>query len=163
MKALLIGIALIGSFVVAQASGLRAELEAWNKAVHKMMMKKDVAGLEKTMKTGVTADFVYIENGQKQNFSQMMENMKMGIGMMTKITKADSKILSLKESGNKATCQVQHMMEGTMVGPDKKSHTNSFIGTAEESYVKVNGKWKMAKMNWKAQKMLIDGKPATGM
>jgi len=128
-----------------------------------MMMKKDVNGLEKAMKAGVTSNFVYIENGQKQTFAEMMTNMKMGIGMMKKITVAKTKILSVKETGNKAVAMEEHTMVGTMVGPDKKTHTSGFTGVAEETYVKEGGKWKMAKMVWKSQKMTMDGKPSTGM
>jgi hypothetical protein len=159
MKVLSVAVALIGILAFAQADEVRSQIEASNKAISSMMLKKDLPGLEKAMKAGLTKNFVYIENGKSQNFTQMFENMKMGISSMKKITVASTKILSLKQKGNVVTCSMSHTMGGTMDGPDKKEHTSVFSGVADETYVKEGGKWKMSKMVWKSTKMTMDGKP----
>lgn len=127
------------------------------------MKKKDFATLSKQMKAGTTSDFKYTEEGKTQTFDQMMQNMKMGLGMMNKLTVCSTKLLTLKEKGDKAVATNQHMMVGTMTAPDKKTHTMSFSGVSENTYVKQGGKWKMASMTWKSMKQTMDGKPIPGM
>jgi hypothetical protein len=163
MKALTLGIALLGVICFAQADDAKAQIEAGNKVIHQAMMKKDLVALEKAFRASCTKDFVYMENGQKQNFETMLNNMKMGISSMKKITKAGSKILTLKVKGNTAVGTTEHTMEGIMPpGDDKKEHKMGFGGVAEETYVKKGGKWMMSKMVWKSQKMTMDGKPMPG-
>lgn len=155
---------LILSVTVASvfAGDLRSELNAANKAIHQAMMKKDFAAMEKLMRAHVTKDFTYEEKGmpgKPQNFDQMIGNMKMGMSGLKKVTSATTKIISVKEMGSKATVVADHAMAGTMAGPDKKDHTMLHAGNVIESYVKINGKWKMSKMVWTTTKMLMDGKP----
>lgn len=143
----------------AQAQSLRSTIESSGAKVGAAMKKKDFNALNKAVKSMVTPDFVYIENGQKQNVDTMLANMKMGIGVMQKVTVASAKILTLTEKGNSAKSKAQHTIGGQMPGPDGKPHTMMIVGTVEETYVKKNGKWLMSKMNWLSQKMTMDGKP----
>lgn len=80
MKALHIGIALIGLTALTQAKDLRSDINAMSKTITHAMEKKDFKTLEKAMKSGLTPDFAYVEAGQKQSFSEMFENMKAGLG-----------------------------------------------------------------------------------
>ncbi|AIE87919.1 nuclear transport factor 2 family protein [Fimbriimonas ginsengisoli] len=159
-------VALVASFVAvlstANAQSLRAQSEAMNKKIHAAMMKKDFAALGKIIKAGTTKDFVYMETGMKgpgQNFDQMMANMKMGFNTFQKITTVNSKIVSLKEKGNKAAGTTEHVMGGIMIGPDKKPHKVMMLGKSQDSFVKVGTQWKMSKMVWTNGKMTMDGKP----
>lgn len=158
-KPIALTIALVALIATAFAGNLRSEIEGWNKKVTTAMMKKDLAGLEKIMKAGVTADFKHVENGQAINFTQMWERMKMGLGSMKKLTKATTKIISFTEKGNKAVAKVEHLMEGMMMMEDKKEHIMGFGGIAEHTYVKQGNTWKMSRMEWKSQKSTMDGKP----
>ncbi len=162
MKALHIGIALLGLTALTQAKDLRSDINKMSNTITHAMEKKDMKTLEKTMKAGLTPDFAYVEAGQKQSFSEMFENMKAGIGQMKKL-KAATKITSLKQTGNTATCLMSHSMTGFTSGPDKKDHTMAFSGISEDKYVKVGGKWLMSQMSWKSQKGTMDGKPMAGM
>lgn len=159
MKALALTMLALGAFVVAQASGLRASIEASNKKIQTAMMKKDFATLDKIFKAGMTKDFRYVENGKTEAYDVMMQGIKMGFGQMQKITTVKTKIMTLNEKGNGGTCTSEHTMAGTMVGEDKKKHSMSFTGASVETYVKVGKDWKMSKMEWKATKMTMDGKP----
>lgn len=158
-KSITFAIVLVALVATAFAGNLRSEIESWNKQVTNAMMKKDMAGLEKIMKAGVTANFKHIENGQTLNFKQMWERMKMGFGSMKKLTKASTKIIAFSEKGNTAVAKVEHAMEGVMMMEDKKEHTMGFSGVAEHTYVKQGKTWKMSKMEWKSQKNTMDGKP----
>jgi hypothetical protein len=122
------------------------------------MLKKDFSGFATIMKGAITKDFKYIEAGQTMTFDQMLSNMKMGMSQYKKITKSQTKVFAVQVQGNKATATVWHMMEGTMMGPDKKKHTVSYSGNAIESYVKVGKMWKMTTMDWRDTKSLMDGK-----
>jgi ketosteroid isomerase-like protein len=147
------------AFASAQAQSLRASITTTNTQVANAMKKKDFAALNKAIKGTVTPNFVYVENGQKQNVDQMLANMKMGIGMMKKVTVAQAKVLSLKEKGNTGVAKAQHTIGGLIPGPDGKTQTMVVTGTVEETYVKQGGKWKMSKMHWLSQKMTMNGKP----
>lgn len=163
MKALALGIAIIGLFAVAVADDARAQIEASNKVIGKAMMKKDFPTLEKALKEGCTSDFKYVEGKTTQTLPTMIANMKTGLGMLTKVTKAKAEIVTLKVKGNTATGTIKHMMAGTTTGPDKKTHTMTFEGTSSNVYVNKGGKWKLSKMTFLSQKMTQDGKPMTGM
>ncbi|MFI5385668.1 MAG: nuclear transport factor 2 family protein [Fimbriimonadales bacterium] len=163
MKALTIAIVLIGALTVAHAANLRAEIEASGKKIAAAMKKRDFATLSKEMKAGTTADFKYVEGGQSETLDQMLEHMKDGLGMMTKITTCSVKLLTLKEKGNTAVGTMRHTMAGTMKGDGKKTHSMTYTGVSEDTYVKQDGKWKMSSMTWKSQKQTIDGKPVPGM
>jgi hypothetical protein len=158
MKAKLLGMMVIGLAVCAHAS-LKSDMDSMNTAVQKALMKKDIAGFKKAVKAGSTSDFKYIERGKTMDLDTMCEMMKQGLGSLTKVTEASTKIKDLKEKGNTATCTAIHTMKGTMMGPDKKSHKMVMIGTSKDTYKKVNGKWKMSIMEWTADKMTMDGKP----
>lgn len=143
----------------AHAQSLRSTIDAGNAKVASAMKKKDFVALNKAIKGIVTPDFVYVEAGRKQNVDTMLANMKMGIGSMGKVTVASAKVLALKEKGSTASAKTQHTIGGTMPGPDGKPHEMTIVGSVEETYVKKGGKWKMSKMVWLSQKMLMDGKP----
>jgi hypothetical protein len=85
--------------------------------------------------------------------------MTMMLAGMQKVTRAEAKLLSLKEKGNAATAVSRHTMEGVMAGPDSKTMTTTFVGKSTDTYVKQGGKWKISKMVWTPEKMLVDGKP----
>jgi hypothetical protein len=163
MKAFTIAIALLASYAVALADGLRTQVNASMKTITAAMKKKDFATLSKQMKAGSTADFKYVEDGRTQTLDEMLEGMKMGLGMMQKLTACNVKLLKLQEHGKTAVGSMEHNMVGTMMGQDKKTHTMSFTGVSEHTYVNVGGKWKMSSMTWKSQKQTMDGKPVTGM
>lgn len=159
MKALtsiVIGVCLAAG---VQAGGLRSEIETMNAKVAKLMKAKDMDGFSKLLKPKVTSDFKHVESGRSMGFDQMVTEMKQGFKMMEKITEVSTKIISLKETGNTATCKGQHVMKAVMKGTDKVPHTMSFVGVSTDVYKKVNGVWKMASMTWSDQKMLMDGKP----
>lgn len=159
MKKLSIGLALMALALGAFAGDLKSEIEAVNKKVHAAFMKKDVKAFEAALKDRVTADFKHVENGVSQDFKTMCEQMKQGFAMAKKVIGSDTKVLSVKESGNSATATVVHKMTMIMTGPDKKDHKYEFSGTSTDQYKKIGGKWKMASMTWKEQKLLMDGKP----
>jgi hypothetical protein len=156
MKIFTIVVLFAAASCFAQAD-LRSDINHLNQKVVREMRTHDMTGLDQTMREGVTSNFVYIENGQRENADQMIANMKTGVGMM-KISRAEATIVSLKRSGNSATCVMRHSMSGTSKGPDKKLHTMLFSGISEDTYVKVGGKWKMSKMDWKNQTVKMDGK-----
>jgi hypothetical protein len=162
MKALALTLLFSCCIVAANAADtLKARIETSNKPIHQAMLKKDFPTLEKLFKATCTADFKYVDNAKSppQNLTQMIQNMKMGISSMKKMTKVDSKVISCTEKGSTGMSKSMHLMEGTVAGPDKKDHKMTFSGIASESYVKVKGKWMMSRMSWDSQKMSMDGKP----
>lgn len=152
---------LLAAIGAAHAQSLKSQIESHHKKIGAAMMKKDTEEVGKLFKSGFTKDFKYFETAKSQphGADQMINSMKMGLGAMKKMKAANSKILSLKENGNKATVSTQHTMVGTMDMGDNKEHVMSFTGVSDDVYVKVNGKWLMSKMTWKSQKMTMDGKP----
>lgn len=159
MKLFSASLACLAVVCCASAAGVKQELEQVNKQITTAMMKKDMVTLEKVMKAHLTSDFVYEEAGQKMDFKTMFSQMKMGLSQMKTLTKVESKIISVKESGNNATAKVSHLQEGTMMMPDKKTHKMVFKGVSADTLRKEGGKWKMAKMTWEKSEMLMDGKP----
>ncbi len=163
MKGFAVVISLSAVFCSATAQSLRSQIDAANKTSGRLMMAKDLKGLTRHWKAGMTPDFKYVEAGRTQSFDQMAAGMAMGLGQMKKLTKAESKTLTLKEAGNTATATTRHTMVGMMTGEDKKTHTMTFTGVSADTYVKKGGKWKMSKMSWIKQSSLMDGKPMGGM
>jgi hypothetical protein len=143
----------------AQADGLRTQIETSNKKIHAAMLKKDMDAFAKAMKPDVTPDFKYMEDGRSMGFDQMVGLMKQSFTGFQKVTKAETKILSLKQTKTSATSVSDHAMAGIMPGPDGKPHTMTFTGTSTETYVKKGGKWLLSIMSWGKSKMLLDGKP----
>ena len=159
MKGIAIAISLFAVIASANAQSLRSQIEAADKTIHKCFIAKDVKGFATFLKGEVTSNFQYVEAGKAMNFDQMVKGMDQGLAGFSKITKADSKIVTLVEKGNTASATIHHTMEGTMVGQDKKTHKMTFTGLSTDNYVKQAGKWKMSKMTWGKQTMLLDGKP----
>ena len=146
------------SLAAVSSADLKSELKEMNARVGNAMVKGDMKNLEAMMKAGVTKDFTYTESGQTMNFSQMMEMMKQSMGAM-KTTSAHTDIVTVKEKGNMGVATQKRTMTGTMTGPDKKSHKMSFNGTTTDTFVKVGKEWKMSKMVWGKNTMMMDGKP----
>ena len=163
MKGFAIVVSLTAALCSANAQSLRSQIDTSSKAVRKYMMAKDVKGFTKYMRGGVTSDFMYEEDGRTMNFDKMCAGMSMGLGQMKKLTRADAKIVTLHQNGNTATATTMHVMEGIVVGADKKTHKMSFSGTSTDSYVKRGQKWKMSKMAWGQQSVMYDGKPMNAM
>ena len=146
------------SLVAISSADLRSDIKQMNAVVGNAMVKGDMKMLSKVIKAGVTNDFTYVEQGKTMTCDQMLETMKAGFSQM-KTTSAKTEIVSLKEKGNSGMATEKHMMTGTMTGPDKKTHKMSYVGTSTETYVKVGKEWKMSKMVWGMEKMMMDGKP----
>lgn len=149
----------IAATLTSALADLKSDINTYNKAFSAAMIKRDFATLEKMMKSGMTSDFVYEEAGKKQDAKTMLASMKMGLGMLKSVDSASSKVISVKESGNKATVVTERSMKGTMAGEGSKVHKMVHVGVTTDTMVKVNGKWKMAKMIWKTKTATLDGKP----
>src|SRR5579862_6172391 len=102
MKARFLVFALMGLSALALAdSSLKSQMEAMNKPITAAMLKRDVNAFRNVVKGGVTSDFKYSEPGGKpMNFDAMIGGMKAGFAMYSKITKASSEIVTVKEKGN---------------------------------------------------------------
>lgn len=159
MKAITVSLTLVGLVAFASADSLKEQINASGVKIGNAMKKKDMKAFEKIVKAGVTSDFKYIENGQSMTFDQMFQMMKSSFTMMDKVTTAENKILSLKESGKSATAKVRHTMAGTMKLQDNKVHKFTMTGVSHDTYKKVGKEWKMSIMDWKESKMTMDGKP----
>jgi len=138
---------------------LRSELTAAREKVQKAVRAKDIKGAEAAYKECVTPDFKYVQGKETQDFKTFIGNFTASIVMTEKVTASTTRILSLKENGNKATGKIEHTMKGTMKSSDKKIHTMDWTGVFTEEYRKVGGKWKTATMTAGPQKFLMDGKP----
>ena len=159
MKARSLIFVLLAAAAMANAQSLKSAIHKVDGPVCRAMMKKDIKGFEKIVKPAVTPDFKYSEGGPAMGFDEMIAGMKQGFAMYSKITKAQTKLVSVKENGSMGSSVEKHTMVGMMMGPDKKSHKVVFAGTSNSTYKKVNGKWLMATMNMKTDKMTMDGKP----
>ena len=108
----------------------------------------------------MTPDFQYIDDGTKpQSFDGMIAGMRQGLSVYQKITRVVTAFVSVKENGKAGSAVERHILEGFVFGPDKKSHKLMFIGTSIETFRKIKGKWMMASMSMKTDKMTMDGKP----
>jgi hypothetical protein len=157
LSAVVFGLAL--SAIAGPQDEFRNQMNALSKKYEKAMLKKDLKTFEKLLNASTTKDFKHIENGKSMDRAEMVKMMKSSIAQFQKVTKFKSKFMSVQLTGNKANCTVFNIMEGTMVGPDKKKHTMSFSGNTEEKFEKVGGKWLMKSMEWKTMESRMDGKP----
>lgn len=158
MKAHIFAIGLVALSATAGAS-LKSEIEAINKPIKAAFMARDVDGFKKVIQPHMTPDFKYTEGDRTMNFDQMIEGIKQGFSMYSKMTHVSMAVLSVKEHGDKGTAVERQAMNGVVKGPDKKDHKTSYVGLSTETYRKVNGEWKMASMSIKMEKMTMDGKP----
>lgn len=146
------------SLVAISSADLKSEINSMNSKIHAAMVKGDMKACGAIMKAGTTKDFKYIEGGKTMTFDQMFAQMKGSMAAM-KLTKATTSVISVKEKGSMGTSVEKHTMEGTMTGPDKKSHKMSFSGVSTNTYTKVGKTWMLKVMNWGKSTMLMDGKP----
>jgi ketosteroid isomerase-like protein len=137
----------------------RSEIKASFQKVEKAAMAKDIKGAEAAYKESVTSDFKYVQDGKTQDFKTFLANFTASIAMTDKVISHSTRIISLKESGNKAFGEIERKMTGTMKADGKKTQTFDWIGVFTEEYRKVRGKWKTATMTAGKQKFLVDGKP----
>lgn len=137
---------------------LRSEIEASRRKLDKAVIAKDVKGAEAAYKESVTSDFKYVHAGKPQDFKTFVKEFTASIVMTDKVTSSSTRIVSLKENGNKASGEIEMKMTGTMRTADKKSHTVDWTGSFIEEFRKVGGKWKMSTMTEGKQKFLMDGK-----
>jgi hypothetical protein len=140
---------------------VRSEINASLQKVEKAAMARDIKGAEAAYKESVTSDFKYVQAGKTQDFKTFLGNFTASIAMTDKVTSHSTRIISLKQSGNKATGEIERKMTGIMKTPDKKSHSIDWTGAFTEEYRKVGGKWKTATMTAGKQKFLMDGKPVS--
>ena len=160
MKSPILLIFAFGVVATAAASeSLRSTIESANKKIVANMLKRDFAGLEKVMKSSMTPDFKYIEEGRTMSFQDMFSMLKQGMGQYTKMVETKSILLTLKEKGITATSTSRHTQAGMMPGPDQKDHKMVFVGISTDTYKKVKGKWLMSSMSMKTESMTLDGKP----
>ncbi len=161
MKTAFVALTLVVLPAVSFGEGsLRAQMEALNKPINSALMHRDMKAFEHAVKGCMTPDFKYIDDGSKpMSMSRMVAGMKMGLAGYQKITKVETKVISVKEMGDSGRAVELHTMAGLMAGPDKKPHKMVYVGTATETFRKVKGKWMMASMSMKTDKMTLDGKP----
>lgn len=159
MKKISVLLSLIAVVGLAHAD-LRSDIIAANKRLEKAAMAKDIKAAETIMKETMTSNFKYMQDGKAQDLKTFMGNYTASIAMTDKVTSHSTRIISLKETGNKATAELEKKMTGTLKMPDKKPHTMDWTGVFTEEYRKVGGKWKTAVMTAGKQKFLMDGKPA---
>jgi len=138
---------------------LRSEIMAARKKQQKAAAAKDIKGAEAAMKESMTSDFKYVQDGKTHDAKTFISEFTASIVMMEKVTSSSTRIISLKENGNKASGEIELKMTGTMKNTDKKLHTVDWTGVFTEEYRKVGGKWKTATMTAGKQKFLMDGKP----
>ena len=138
---------------------LRSDIKAARRKQEKAAMAKDTKGVEAAMKESMTPDFKYMQAGKTQDAKTFIGESTASMAMMDKVTDSSSRIISLKESGNKGSGTIELHMTGTMKTPDKKAHPIVWTGLFTEEYRKVGGKWKTATMTAGVQKFLMDGKP----
>ncbi|MCE9557311.1 MAG: nuclear transport factor 2 family protein, partial [Armatimonadetes bacterium] len=98
-------------------------------------------------------------NGKTMDFDTMVAQMKAGMGPGVKMSYSTTKILSVTEKGKTGTAKMTSSMGMSEVGPDKKTHKMTFVGTSSSTFRLEGGKWKMASMSWGKQTMTMDGKP----
>src|SRR5579862_7090119 len=110
MKRLVLGFAVFSLCTLSVADSLRSDIESMSRTMRTVMMKKDLNLFTKTVKGNISKDFKYSEGGRSMSFDKMVDGMKMSFASMSKVTAADSKILSLKEKGSSATCVMSHRM-----------------------------------------------------
>lgn len=138
---------------------LRRTITTVDAKVCKAFMKLDLAGFEKATRSVVTSDFRDIEMAKPMTYDEMLNTMKQSFGMISKMTSATMKIESVRAKGSVAKVAMVQRMRGTMVGPDKKTHKMTFTARTIDTWKKDGKSWKLAEMNWKSQKMTMDGKP----
>ena len=144
--------------VAGPEDDFRNQMNRQSKKYETAMLKKDIKACGNLLDMYTTKNFVYKENGQSMTKKQMFDQMSMSVKGFQKVTKFKSRILTAQVQGNKATCTVGNLMEGTMIGPDKKKHTMSFGGNTVETFVKEGKTWKMSIMEWKTMETKQDGK-----
>ena len=146
----------------ASADALRSQLAASDKTVSRFLLAKDVKGFKTYMKGIVTPDFKHVEEGRAIGFDAMCAEMEKGLGQMKKMNQATESAISIQEHGDTAAVTTNHYMQGVMPGPSKKPVFLGFIGTTKDTWVRQHGKWKMSRMEWVHQTMMINGKPVGG-
>src|SRR5579885_2078526 len=115
MKARVLALSIVALAALGQAQSLKSEIQAMNKPISKVMKKKDIEGFKKLVKDSVTPDFKYSEDGRSMSFDDMVAGMKQGFAMYSAITRADTKIVNVKQKGSAGTAVEKHTMEGTAI------------------------------------------------
>jgi len=153
-------LALAMSLAVSASADLRSQIESMNRTIEHAMVRKDIKAFNKVMRNWVTPDFRYVEMGRSMSYDDMVKQMGGGFAMTERVKSADSKILKIDMKGSHALVRSQHDMVSLLHGgPKEKAHVMRYHGISGDTYVRMNGKWKLAKMEWLTEKMTLDGRP----
>ena len=158
MRLVALAITLLAVSAAASAESLRATAEKMGTKASIALAHKNFKAFAAILRPYVTSDFQYTEMGKSMGFDQMIAGVKQGVGMLN-VTSAHSRILSCVEHGKTGITTTTHNIAATMIGKDKKVHPMAFSGNSKDTWVKVDGTWKMSIMAWGSQKMTMDGKP----
>lgn len=158
MKAVPLTVTVLLLAAAAPAQSLRSTINKFNAKTEAMLRKNDIDGFGKVCKAGITSDFTYTEDGKSMTFDEMLATMKQGMGGMEKVTLVTTKILSLKVRNGVGTTVEAHAIGGIMPGEGGKKMKMKMTGKSTNTYVKVDGKWKLQKMAWFDSELWIDGK-----
>lgn len=146
------------TMAIAHAS-LKSEIEALNKPIEAALMRRDVDGYRKIAKQHVTPDFIYTEGDTTMNFDQMIGRLRQSYSAYAKMTRVSIRVLSVQEHGATGTAVERQTTNGIVKTPGKKSHTDANVVVGTVTYRRVDGRWKMAAMSVKTEKVTVDGKP----
>lgn len=157
MKAILV-FSMATVSVVAHAD-LRTQTADTYKKISAAFLKKDIRAFESATKPLMAKDFKFLEQGKAMSYDEMVKNLKVSFDSMKTVQSASVLMVSSHETPKKADSACSHRVEGTMMGPDNKSHKFTMKGTSSETWEKDGKVWKMKTMKWVNQSMTLDGKP----
>jgi hypothetical protein len=149
--------------VLAVAVVALADDQSEIKSIHDRFTKAALANkvplMLKVADAVTTSDFVVIEKGKKITKEQWLETIKGQMGQV-KITKWVFTLKNLKVKGNSASVVTTLAVSGQISDPNTgKSVSLDSVSVSNETLAKVNGRWKMRKLDSISDKTLIGGKP----
>jgi hypothetical protein len=126
-------------------------------------LKMDMAALEKAFRPIVTADFKYVQDGKPMGYDKMVSTVTKEFVSFAKMKSSSSKTVKLTRHGDIGEAVIERKQVGILKGAEKSPHVMTFHGFTNDSFRKVDGKWKLASMTWTKSDLTLDGKPFNPM
>ena len=145
----------------SQDDGLRAQFQATYDKVDALKTKKDVPGLTAYLAATRTKDWVFFAKSRKLTLKDVNAGIASAMSIIDKVTTATVKIDKLVVKDSKATVTLSTVFAFvTKPMDDHHAHVLSEHVLSEDTWVRVDGVWKIQSSNSISEHFLRDGKVA---
>ena len=129
--------------------------------VQSAVLKKDGAALKQLWLTYVDPSCVAERKGKKLSYKQMGDQFEQQMRVIKKVNSCKIQILSSKSKAGKVVCIVE-TTQSFVIAVEAKDSVFDQVSVAEDTWKKINGKYKIVGIKMTKESLKQDGKAFPG-